>query len=180
MNTVYEIANALGGCLRMIGGGGKVVDRFNASSGGLVNAVGFYTLAVVLVMLGMSPIAGVPGPLDVLREIAAHLASLLAIGVALVVLVWTIRAPERFLRLAVPTVYAMALTLILGLPLYALIEVAAMPVALILLAIMFYRIAHDFGGTRIDTAVAFAFLGAGVLVALPLALYMLTVPAAAA
>ena len=79
--------------------------------------------------------------------------------------------------LLVPATYALAFILLIGLPLSLFFGNVFANAMLGALGYMLYRAARDIAKLGIGVSIAFAVLAIAVLVALPIGLYMLTMPA---
>lgn len=171
MNALAELWRALLGWLALLTAHPGAADKFNLSRSGLINAMGFYFAAVLVAIIVQSLIAGFPGWVQVVLSLAFNMSLVLTILAA----TWaTARLfGARPVAIAVPSVYAMGLVLILSLP---LAFVAAGGVQLALLGVrgfMFYRAAREVGRLGIGVSVAFAILCIVLLAAIPIGLYML-------
>jgi hypothetical protein len=172
VNALTEFRDASIGWLDLIAGRAGALDRFNLTSDGLTNAAGAYFVLALLNMVVQVALLGFPGWLQIALAILINALPLFAMwGV-----VW---ASARFLnlssiRLLVPNTYAMAFILLIGLPL-TLFDQAMFTNALIgALGFMLYRSARVAGGLNIGLAVSLALVTLLALVAMPVALYMLT------
>ncbi|MHB1110234.1 MAG: hypothetical protein ACYCZU_07965 [Devosia sp.] len=177
MNALEELKQAAIGWLDIIANRPGGAERFNRSGCGLANAVGFYFAMVLFTILVQGVSISFPSYDQIF--LGAVVNGLPLLGVALVIF-----ATVRLLRLGivtnallVPAVYALAFLLLIGLPLSLFFGNMFANAMLGALGYMLYRAARDIAKLSIGVSIAFAVLAIAVLVAPPIGLYMLTVPA---
>ena len=173
MNAFAELWRALVGWLDLLTAQLKAAEKFNLSRIGLVNAIGFYVVSVLLAVAMLGVAAGyVPGWLQVAISLGFNLVLMLAIVLAAWGTARLMRADA--LAIAVPGVYALGIVQVLSLPLiYAQSDAGALAL-LGVRGFMFYRAAREVGKLSLGVSVAFAILCIVLLAAIPFGLYMLT------
>ena len=155
MNALPEFWAALLGWLDLIAGRKDGAKKFNLSRRGLINATACY-FAIVLLSLAVAALAGQnPGLIGVLVSLAFNALPLL--------MVW----------LVIGATYAMALLLIVRLPLELGAPGTFANALLGALCFMLYRGARGVAQLGIGTSLAFAVLCGVALVLTQVALYML-------
>lgn len=172
MNALPELWAAVLGWLDLIAGRRDAAGKFNLSRAGLVNATGCY-FAVVLLSLAAAALTGQnPGVTGTLVSLLFNALPLLA--------VWLVCAATALLRpqhgalgLMVPATYAMALILVIRVPLQLLAPDLFSNALLGALGFMLYRGARGVAGLGIGSALAFAVLCAVALVLVTVGVYML-------
>ena len=173
MNALPEFWAAVLGWLDLIAGRKDVADKFNLTGRGLINATGCYIAIVLLGAAVMAAIGLDPGLVGTLVRLALNLLSLFTLWLVCGATALALPAARPAFRLLVPVTYAMALLLVLRVPL----DIAAPGVftnALLgALCFMLYRGGRGVAGLGIGSALAFAILGAVALVLVTVGLYML-------
>ena len=179
MNAFGELRDAARGWLDLILARPEGAARFNASSSGIVNAVGFY-FAVALVTLLLPAFGqGMPDYSQLFTGIVVNFPPLLGIAAVIWATRRALRLEAGFGSLFVPAAYALGLVVLAGLVL-AFVSTMFANSLLGVLGYMYYRLARDIGKMGIGVSIAFAALGIVALVAPSFGLYMLTVPAPSA
>lgn len=180
MSALEELKQAGIGWLDIIASRPGGAERFERSGRGLGNAVAFYFLMVLFTILVQGVSTGFPSYDQIFVGLVVNALPLL--GVALVIL-----ATIRMLRLGipvnallVPTIYALAFILLVGLPLSLFFGNIFANAMLGALGYMLYRAGREIAKLNIGISIAFAVLAIVVLVALPIGLYMVTMPAISA
>jgi hypothetical protein len=177
MNIVAELKGAAIGWLDIIANRPGGPERFNRSGLGLANAVGFYFLMVLFTILVQGVSTSFPAYDEIFLALIVNALPLLGIALVIFATVHVLRLQIPINALLVPASYALAFVLLIGLPLslfFGNIFANAMMGAL---GYMLYRAARDIAKLGIGVSIAFAVLSVAVLVALPIGLYMLTMPA---
>ncbi len=177
MNPLTEVKDAAIGWLDIIANRPGGAERFNRSSGGLANAVGFYFLLVLFTILVQGASAGFPGFDQILLGVVVNALPLVAIALVIWATLSALRSEVSLSALLVPATYALAFILLIGLPLSLFFGNVFANAMLGALGYMLYRAARDIAKLGIGVSIAFAVLAIAVLVALPIGLYMLTMPA---
>jgi len=178
VTALTEIRNAVIGWLDLLGGRPDAAARFNGTRSGLFTMLGVYLLLVVItrtiqvVALFGQP----PGLADLLVTLVVNSLPLLGIYLVILGTVRFLQPQVTLLELMVPAGYALSLVLAIGLPLTLFagnIFSAAMQGVM---GYMLYRLARGIGKFPIGISAAFAILTVMLLVAIPMALYMLVQP----
>ena len=173
MNALPEFWAAVLGWLDLIGGRKDVAHKFNLTARGLINATGCY-FAVVLLSLLVAALAGQsPGLIGTLVSVLFNAIPLLAIWLVIWATALALRVVPGPLTLLVPATYAMALILIIRVPLQLLAPDLFSNALLGALCFMQFRAARGVAGLGIGPALAFAVLSAVALVLVTAAIYML-------
>jgi hypothetical protein len=172
MNAFAELWRALLGWLDLLTAQPDAVGKFNLSRPGLVNAIGSYFAAVLLVIVIQSIVGGFPGWFQVVLSLVFNGVVLLAILAAIWVTARLFAVSA--VAIAVPSVYAMALVLLVSLPVAYAASGGAQLALFGVRGFMFYRAAREAGRLGIGVSVAFAILCIVLLAAIPIGLYMLT------
>lgn len=173
MNAFSELWRAVIGWLDLLTAQPGAAEKFNLSRAGLINAVGFYVVSLLLVIAMISFAAGyVPGWMQVSISVMFNLILLFAIllagaGTA------RLMGADAF-ALAVPSAYAMGIIEILSLPLVYVQSGAGMLALLGVRGFLFFRAARSVGRLGFGVSLAFAILCIVLLAAIPFGLYMLT------
>lgn len=172
MNAFAELWRALLGWLDLLTAQPGAAGKFSLTRAGLVNAIGAYFAAVLLAIVVQSLVSGFPGWFQVVLSLVFNAILLLAILAAIWITARLFTAPT--VAIAVPSVYAMALVLIISLPVAYAASSGAQLALFGVRGFMFYRAAREAGKLGIGVSVAFAILCVVLLAAIPIGLYMLT------
>jgi hypothetical protein len=173
LNALPEFWAAILGWLDLIAGRKEAASKFNLSRAGLINATGCY-FAIVMLSIVVATLMGLnPG-------LWSTIASLVASAVPLLV-VWLVswstsiaaRPAQGMLALLVPATYAMALLLIVRLPLEYAAPGIFTNALLGALGFMLYRGARGVAGIGVANALVHAVLCILALVGVAIGLYML-------
>ena len=173
MNAFGELWRAVIGWLDLLTAQPNAASKFNLSRGGLVNAMGFY---VVSVLLGVAALGLAAGHAPSWMQVAISLMFNLILMFAITLAAWgTARLMQADpLAVAVPSVYALGIVQVLSLPLvYAQSDAGALAL-LGVRGFMFFRAARTVGKLGFGVSFAFAILCIVLLAAIPFGLYMLT------
>lgn len=177
MNALTELGNAVIGWLDLLGNRPNAREKFNLTRTGLVVMLGWYFVIVILVRLIQQAVL-----FNTIPTFEALLVTIAYNGIPLAALWLTSFVTVRFLKpglgvlpLLVPAGYALALVVIVGLPV-SLLAGGASAVLQGILGYMLYRLAREIGGFSLGVAIGFAVLSIVLLVAIPIGLYMLLVP----
>ena len=177
MNAFTELKQAAIGWLDIIANRPGGAERFNRSGRGLINAVAFYFLLVLFTILVQGVSTSFPTYSQIFTGLLVNALPLLGVALVIVATIRALGAGIPVNALLVPATYALAFVLLIGLPLslfFGNIFANAMMGAL---GYMLYRAARDIAKFGIGISIAFAVLTIAVLVALPIGLYMVTIPA---
>lgn len=173
MNALPEFWAAVLGWLDLIAGRKDAGHKFNLSPAGLVNATGAY-FAVVLMSLAVAAATGLnPGVIGSIVSVLFNAIPLFGIWLVIWATAAVLRPPLGVLALLVPATYAMALILILRIPLQVLAPDLFSNALLGALCFMLYRGSRGVAGFGIGSALAFAILCAVALVLVTIGIYML-------
>jgi hypothetical protein len=173
MNALPEFWAAVLGWLDLIARRKDVAGKFNLSRAGLINATGAYVAiallgAAVMALLGLDP-----GLIGSAVRLALNLLSLLSVWVAIGATRLALPAARPAYRLLVPATYAMALLLLVRIPLDIAAPGLFTNALLGALCFMLYRGARAVAGLGIGSSLAFAVLSAVLLVLVTVGIYML-------
>lgn len=173
MNAFAELWRAWLGWLDLLTAQPEAAKRFNLSRGGLVNAMGFYVVGVLLAVAALGLAAGyAPGWMQVAISLMFNLILMFAVVLAAWGTARLMQADPS--AIAVPCVYALGIVQVLSLPLvYAHSDAGALAL-LGVRGFMFYRAAREVGKLSFGVSFAFAILCIVLLAAIPFGLYMLT------
>lgn len=173
MNALPEFWAAVLGWLDLVAGRKDAADKFNLSRSGLINATGAY-FAVVLLSLAVAAIAGQnPGFVGALVSIVFNAIPLVAIWLVILATTAVLRSASGAVALLVPATYAMALILIIRVPLEVLAPNLFGNALLGALCFMLFRGARGVAGLGVGSALSFAVLSAVALVLVTIGVYML-------
>jgi hypothetical protein len=177
MNALAELREAVGGWLDLLSRRPEGPARFNPTREGAVNATGFYVAMILLTVLVAALTSRAEGYSQMFFTFAVNALPLVAIALVIVGTLTALRLDVRFNTLFVPATYALSFILLLGIPVSMSGSGMLSNVLLGILGYMLYRLARAAGKMNIGVSIAFAALSIVVLVAMPIGLYMLTVPA---
>lgn len=173
MNALPEFWAALLGWLDLIAGRKDGAEKFNLSRRGLINAAACY-VAIVLLSLAVAALAGQnPGLIGVLVSLAFNALPLLMVWLVIGATALALHPQRGAYGLMVPATYAMALLLIVRLPLELSAPGTFANALLGALCFMLYRGARGVAQLGIGSSLAFAVLCGVALVLTQVALYML-------
>lgn len=173
MNALPEFWAAVLGWLDLVAGRKDAAGKFNLSRAGLINATGAY-FAVVLLSLAVAAIAGQsPGFIGALASLAFNAVPLVAVWLLILATTAVLRPAAGAISLLVPATYAMALILIIRVPLEVLAPNLFGNALLGALCFMLFRGARGVAGLGVGSALAFAVLSAVALVLVTIGVYML-------
>lgn len=173
MNAFSELWRAVLGWLDLLTAQPDAAEKFNLSRGGLVNALGFYVVCLLLAIAVIGLAAGyVPGVMQVAISVMFNLILVFAILLAGWATAVLMRA-DAF-AIAVPSAYAMGIVEILSLPLVYVQSEAGAIALLGVKGFMFFRAARGVAKLSFGVSSAFAILCIVLLAAIPFGLYMLT------
>ncbi len=171
MNPLTDLTLAWRGLAMIAAGKREAASLFNPTRMGLVVALGWFLLAMILSAAAQSAAVGMPSMAQLTIGIVIQ-----AVTVAALALVTAQSA--RFLRLDVPMtvlfvpiVYFMALVQVLAIPL-SLLGPNAQLIAVFGLGVLIWRAGVVLAAMRNGVAIAFALLCLMVLVVVPNALYI--------
>ena len=174
MNPTDDLVRAWSG-LALIGAGREAGrDQFTATAKGLLVALGWFVLALLLGAAAQSVAVGLPRLDQLLVGLGIQ-------AVTLAILFIVMRSSLRFLALDTPTlvlfvpaIYVLGLMQVIAIPL-VLLGPNTQVLAILAAALMIGRAGKVLAGMRTGTSLAFAAACLMVLVLVPVALYMLFV-----
>jgi hypothetical protein len=178
VTALGEIKNAAIGWLDLLGARPDAASRFNATRRGFITMLGVYFVLVILTRtIQVAAVFGTaPSLADLLVTVAFNALPLLAVFIVIVLTVMVLRPPVGPLALMVPAGYALCLVLAIGLPLSLFAGNSLSAAIQGILGYMLYRLGRDTGKFGIGVSIGFAVLSVLLLVAIPIGLYMLSVP----
>lgn len=172
MNPVTDLTQAWRGLGLTVAGKREAVGFFTPTLTGLIVAIGWLVLALLLVAAAQSVAEGMPSAVQVLAGFLIYGLTLVALAVASALSVKFLKLDVRPLVLLVPIVYFMGLMQVLAIPL-VLLGPNIQLIAVLALGLLIWRAAGVIGGMRTGVALTYALLCFMVLVVVPYALYML-------
>jgi hypothetical protein len=172
VNPVDDLTRAWTGLGLVVAGKREAAGYFTATVRGLIVALGWFALALLLVAAAQSVAVGMPDPMQVVAGFAIQGAVIAGLAVATRSSITFLKLDVRPLELLVPIVWFMALTQVLAVPL-VLLGPNVQLLAVFVLGLLIWRTAMVLGGMRVGSAIAYSLLCFMVLVVVPNALYML-------
>lgn len=172
MNPVTHLTQAWRGLTLTIAGKREAASMFNSTLTGLLVALGWFLLAIILSAAAQSAAAGLPSVMQLLIGIFIQAVTVTALGLVTAQSFHFLKLDVPMTALFVPMVYFMALVQVLAIPL-SLFGPNAQLIAVLALGVLIWRAGVVLAGMRQGVAVAFALLCLMVLVVVPNALYIL-------
>jgi hypothetical protein len=172
VNPVTALTQAWRGLAMTVAGKPEAASQFSPTLGGLIVALGWFVLALILVAAAQSVAVGLPSFGELAIGLVIQAATVAALAVATVFSLRFLKLSVPTLQLFVPMVYFMALMQVLAIPL-VLLGPNVQLLAVFALALLIWRAGMVLGGMRNGVAIAFSLLCLMVLVVVPNALYML-------
>ncbi len=172
MNPVTDLTLAWRGLALTVAGKPEAASQFNPTLAGLIIALGWFVLALILSAAAQSVAVGMPSVEQVAIGLLIQGVTVAALAVATVLSLHFLKLNVPMTQLFVPIVYFMALVQILAIPL-VLLGPNVQLIAVLALALLIWRAGVVLGGMRNGIAIAFSLLCLMVLVVVPNALYML-------
>ena len=172
MNPVDDLTRAWSGLGLIVAGKREAAGYFTPSVPGLVVALVWFALALLLVAAAQSVAVGMPDPMQVVAGFAIQAAVVAVLAIATRSSLTFLKLDVRPLALLVPVVWFMALTQVLAIPL-VLLGPNVQILAVLVLVFMIWRTAIVLGGMPVGVAISYSLLCLLVLVVVPNALYML-------
>lgn len=175
--TAFEQIPAAGlGWLELISGRPEARDQFDYTRSGFVVAMVLYFALVLLTIFVRGLAAGaLPGYAEVFPTMIANALPLGVLGIAIFLTVAVLGLKIPVFALLVPSTYALAILLVVSLPLI-FIPFDFAPALLGMLGFTLYREARVIAQLNIALSIAFAAFCILALVMLQLSLYMLLAP----
>lgn len=180
MNPITDLKDAWTGLAMIVAGKPEEAGKFNATPNGLVVALGWFLLALLLGTAAQSATVGMPGLEQVLVGLGIQAVTLAVLAVAITQSLHFLKLGVPMTALLVPIVWFMALLQIVIIP-FNLAGLNVELISALVLSVLVWRCGTVIGGMRTGVAIAFALLCLMVLVIVPTALYMLflTIPSPA-
>jgi hypothetical protein len=172
VNPITDLTLAWRGLAMTVAGKREAAGMFRPTLQGLIIALGWFLLALILSAAAQSVAVGMPSLLQVAIGIFIQAATLAVLAVGTAQSLTFLRLGVPVLTLLVPIVYFMALVQVLAIPLN-LLGPNVQIIAVLVLALLVWRAGIILAGMRNGVAIAFALLCLMVLVVVPNALYML-------
>lgn len=173
MNALPEFWAAILGWLDLIAGRKDAAAKFTLTRAGLINATGAY-IAVALLGATLMALLGLdPAIIGTVVRLLLNMLSLLAIWLVIAMTGLVLPAVRPPYSLLVPATYAMALLLLVRVPLDIAAPGLFTNALLGALGFMLFRGARGVAGLGIGSSLAFAVLSAVVLVLVTVGIYML-------
>lgn len=177
MNPITHLGDAAIGWLDLVGGRSPGT-RFRANRSGLIVAIGYYVVAVLLVLFvqAQTQFSTLPTIDQAVISLLFNAIPLLVVYLIAFITVRLLKPAAGLLDILVPATYGLTLIIAVGLPL-SLFSGNQVSAALHgLYGYMLYRLARETGKFNIGSSIAYAGLSVLLLVAVPVALYMLMIP----
>ena len=172
MNPLADLTLAWHGLAMTVAGKRDAASQFNPTPSGLLIALGWFGLAILLSAAAQSAALGLPSPMQLAIGIFIQAVTVTALALVTAQSFRFLRLELPVTALLVPIVYCMALAQVLAIPL-SLLGPNAQLVAVFGLGVLIWRAGVVVGGLRNGVAIAFALLCLMVLVVVPNALYIL-------
>ena len=174
MNPVNDPTLAWRGLALTVVGKREATTQFNPTRSGLVVALGWLLLALLLSAAAQSMAVGMPSVMQLTIGIFIQTVTVAVLAVATAQSLHFLKLGLPMTELFVPMVYFMALVQVLAIPL-VLLGPNTQLIAVFVLGLLIWRAGVVIAGMRNGVAIAFALLCLMVLVVVPNALYMLFV-----
>ncbi len=171
MNPLTDLTLAWRGLAMIVGGKREAASRFNPTRMGLVIALGWFLLAIILSAAAQSAAVGMPSMAQLAIGILIQAVTVAALALVTAQSIHFLRLDVPMTVLFVPIIYFMALVQVLAIPL-SLFGPNAQLIAVLGLGVLIWRAGVVLAAMRIGVAIAFALLCLMVLVVVPNALYI--------
>ena len=171
MNPVTDLTRAWHGLALVVAGKSEAAAQFNPTRMGLVIALGWFLLAILLSAAAQSAALGMPSMASFAVAVLIHAATVAALGIVTAQSFHFLRIEAPMTAHFVPIVYFMALVQVLAIPL-SILGPNAQLLAVVALGVLIWRAGMVLVGMRTGVAIAFALLCLMVLVVVPNALYI--------
>ena len=171
MNPVADLTQAWRGLALTVAGKPEAAGHFNPTFGGLVIALGWFLLALILSAAAQSMAVGMPSALQLGIGIFIQAVTVAALALATAQSLHFLKLGIPMTVLFVPMIYFMALIQVLAIPL-VLLGPNTQLIAVFVLGLLIWRAGVVIAGMRNGVAIAFALLCLMVLVVAPNALYI--------
>ena len=171
MNPVADLTRAWRGLALTVAGKPEAAGQFNPTRIGLVIALGWFLLAIILSAAAQSAVVGMPSMLQLGIGILIQAVTVAALALVTAQSFHFLRLDVPMTAIFVPIVYFMALVQVLAIPL-SILGPNAQLLAVLALGVLIWRAGMVLVGMRMGVAIAFALLCLMVLVVVPNALYI--------
>ena len=171
MNPVADLTRAWRGLALTVAGKPEAAGQFNPTRIGLVIALGWFLLAIILSAAAQSAVVGMPSMLQLGIGILIQAVTVAALALVTAQSFHFLRLDVPMTAIFVPIVYFMALVQVLAIPL-SILGPNAQLLAVLALGVLIWRAGMVLVGMRTGVAIAFALLCLMVLVVVPNALYI--------
>ncbi len=171
MNPITDLTLAWRGLAMIVAGKREAASQFNPTRMGLVVALGWFLLAIILSAAAQSAAVGMPSLTQLGIGILIQAVTVAALALVTAQSFSFLRVDLPLTALFVPIVYFMALVQVLAIPL-SLLGPNAQLIAGFALGVLIWRAGVVLAGMRNGVAIAFALLCLMVLVVVPNALYI--------
>ena len=171
MNPVTDLTQAWRGLALTVAGRPEAAGHFNPTLSGLVIALGWFLLALILSAAAQSMAIGMPSVLELGTGIFIQAVTVAVLAVATAQSLHFLKLGISMTALFVPMIYFMALIQVLAIPL-VLLGPNTQLIAVFVLGLLIWRAGAVIAGMRNGVAIAFALLCLMVLVVVPNALYI--------
>jgi hypothetical protein len=172
VNPITDLTQAWRGLALTLAGKREASMQFDPTLRGLVVAIGWLLLALILSAAAQSASVGLPSVTQLAIGIFIQAVTVAVLSVATAQSLHFLKLNVAMTVLFVPMVYFMALIQIFAIPLI-LLGPNTQLLAVLVLGLLIWRAARVLAGMRNGVAIAFALLCLMVLVVVPNALYML-------
>ena len=171
MNPIADLTLAWRGLALTIVGKREAAGHFNPTRGGLVVALGWLLLALLLSAAAQSMAVGMPSVMQLTIGIFIQAVTVAILAVATAQSLHFLKLGITMTELFVPMIYFMALIQVMAIPL-VLLGPNTQLIAVFVLGLLIWRAGIVIAGMRNGVAIAFALLCLMVLVVVPNALYI--------
>jgi hypothetical protein len=171
VNPITDLALAWRGLAMTVAGKREAASQFNPTRAGLVIALGWFLLAIMLSAAAQSAAVGMPSLAQLAIGVLIQAVTVAALALVTAQSFHFLRLGLPMTAIFVPIVYFMALVQVLAIPL-SLIGPNAQLIAVFGLGVLIWRAGVVLANMRNGVAIAFALLCLMVLVVVPNALYI--------
>jgi len=171
VNPIADLTRAWRGLALTIAGRPEAAGHFNLTRRGIVVALGWLLLALLLSAAAQSVAAGMPSAIQLSIGLFIQAATLAVLALATAQSLRFLKLGLPMTDLFVPMIYFMALMQLMAIPL-VLLGPGAQIIAVFVLGLLIWRAGVVIAGMRNGVAIAFSLLCLMVLVVVPNALYI--------
>ena len=176
MKLWLALRNAAVGWFGILAGWTDWRKGFVFSRAGFATALVIYFLVGFMVIVLGAIDTGLPGVIGTVVNLLVQGINILVLVASVFITKSTLRSPAPMLEILVPGIYGLAFYLIVG-SLLAMLDLQLVGLVLVGLAYILFRLGRAAGGWTIGASMAFGVFTVLLLVAVPISIYMLTVPA---